>query len=173
MSFRKNGASFLLSVAIVISTLSLAGCREEDVAVQLRFPNETTFLFSETIRLVVTEVDGEDRNACADVLNNLQTGAVEGAYFASGPLDACAFQSGEVVVDSIPDGTQAYAVVALERDSATVLLSGCAVKDVRVQERVVPIDLRTSSHYDNTYPALPPGCTLEQRCQESCTPGTP
>lgn len=145
----------------------LVGCRTEVVPIELKFPNQTTFLFSNSVRIAVFDVEPGDRLACSEALTAVEAGDVESAIFDSGLVPACEVHAGNVIVESIPDGPHAFVAVAFGQDDATVFLSGCTVSDVRMTH-VIDIPLRTTTHYDENFAAVSPTCTVESRCTEGC-----
>jgi hypothetical protein len=115
---------------IALLAILLAACAPTPVEVDLAFPREENFLYSDFGRLLVYTVDPEmGLDVCPALLERINAGNFGEPLFDSDRQPICAFTDGGVVFGDMPPGPHAYIALASDEGNR-VLLTGCRVAEV-------------------------------------------
>ena len=143
-----------------------AGCSATE-PFELNFPSQDTFIRSETAEVFVVPV-GDDLDACPRLLRDAALGALDPTA-QTGQQTVCEFRANRVSLPDVAEGASAY--VAIVQDSGGMtLLTGCAVRNVYVDDAPLVITLTPTDAYRDRFPVETPPetCTVETKCQLGC-----
>lgn len=145
------------------------GCAPTPVEVDLRFPNERSFLLSDRGRLLVYEVDPETGlGDCPALVEAAVQGEVGEPTLDSTEQDICEFHDPGVGFDDMPPGPHAFVVFTQRDDPSATLLAGCRIAEAYVDAPPIEITMFPTPMYTDATDGLTSTCTLESKCNGSC-----
>lgn len=122
-------------VALVVAV----GCAPIPVEVDVTFPREENFLFTDFGQLFIYDVDPvTGLGDCPALLEQIRRD-VGTPILSTDRTQICDFRDGGVNFGDVPPGPHAYVVVATN-DADTMLLSGCTVAEA--YEGAPPVEIR-------------------------------
>ncbi|MFT5355806.1 MAG: hypothetical protein ACI9KE_003025 [Polyangiales bacterium] len=146
--------------------LVVAGCAAPTESMTLDFPSRDTFVRSENAEVYVIPVAPDDLNACPRLLADAEVSALDA--MSTGSFSVCDFQEGAVSYSDAPEGAVAYVAVARSA-TGQVLLSGCVVRNVYVDDPELVLVLVPTSIYRSEFRDAPPEtCTAAAKCGGGC-----
>lgn len=134
---------------IAILAILLAACGPTPVEVDLAFPREENFLYSDFGRLLVYTVDPDadaGLGVCPALLEQVNAGSFGEPIFDSDPQPICAFTNGGIAFDDMPAGPHAYVALASDEGNR-VLLTGCRVAEVYADAPQVEVFMYPTLEY--------------------------
>ncbi len=149
--------------------LALAiGCAPVPVEVEVFFPREENFLFTDFGQLFIYNVDPvTGLGDCAGLLEQIRRD-VGSPILSSDRVGICEFRDGGVSFGDVPPGPHAYLVVATD-DADTMLLSGCTIAEA--YEGAPPVEIRlfpTSDYVDATQGRTLTCGSANDKCSGGC-----
>ena len=155
---------FVPWVAIV---LVAAGCAPTPVEVDVTFPREENFLFTDFGQLLVYEVDATDGlGDCPALLEQVESTGLGEPVLMTERLPICQFRAGGVNFGDMPPGPHAYIVLAFD-DADAVLLSGCTVAEAYESAPAVEVSLfPTAAYVSATERRVLTCASAEDKCGE-------
>ncbi|HBQ19805.1 MAG TPA: hypothetical protein DEF51_54650 [Myxococcales bacterium] len=152
------------ALSALLTSALLVACAPEPVAVDLGFPREENFLFTESGRLVVYETSA-DLGACPAIFERIEAGAFGDPVIDSDWRPICELRDG--LRFAAPEGPHAY--VALGRDGSNqIILSGCRVAEAFADAPAIEVELYPTDDYASSTAGRTPGCA---NAQDKCTRG--
>ncbi len=157
----RRSAPFLLAAL-------LAGCGLTPVEVDVTFPREENFLYTDFGQLLVYPIDAsEGLDDCPALLDQVESTGIGMPILSTGRIPICEFRSGGVSFGDVPPGPHAYVMLALD-DADSVLLDGCTIAEA--YEGAPPVELRLYPTGD--YATATRGRTLTcGNANDKCTAG--
>lgn len=151
-----------------VAVLAVTGCAPNPVTVELRFPREDNFLFSDFGRLVLYPVDGMDElGACPALLESANAGTFDDPTLDSDWEPVCAFRDG-YVFPSVPEGPHAY-VMLTRNEANAIMLTGCRVAEAYDGAPAVRISMYPTDEYEGAVAGRTLTCgTAEAKCTSGC-----
>lgn len=144
----------------------LAACAVPTELMTLDFPSRDTFVRSENAEVYVVPLAADDLNACPRLLAEAEVSGIDA--MSTGSASVCDFQEGAVSYPDTPEGAVAYVAVA-RSVAGEVLLSGCVIRNVYVDDPEVRVVLAPTEVYRSDFSSLPPEtCTAAQKCNGGC-----
>jgi hypothetical protein len=154
---------------IAVAALAVAvGCGSEPVTLELNFPSQETFLYSEQAEVLAFPVGASGLGECPRLLAEVSAGSPsETAAVETGAQPVCRFRSGGVTVDSVEEGPHAW-VAVVEDGANTPLLRGCTIAEVYADAPRIVIHLFMTDEY-RTAATAPLACaSVEDKCASGC-----
>jgi hypothetical protein len=151
-------------VTVLLAATAMA-CAPEPVTIDVNFPSDRAFLFSEAIEVHAYEVSTAELGGCASLVGQLLTAraANEAPVLRSNPLRACTVLAGGMTFDDVPEGPLAW--VGLAKDANRTLLAGCTVAEVYADAPVVTIHMFMTADYRMAVRNLDPAWrTIDEKC---------
>jgi len=122
------------------SLMALAvGCAPTPVDIEVTFPREENFLFTEFGQLFIYDVDPETGLGDCPLLLEQIVRDVGMPILSTPRTNICDFRAGGVNFGDVPPGPHAYVVVATN-DADAILLTGCTVAEA--YEGAPPVEIR-------------------------------
>ena len=151
-------------IALVVAVICV-GCAAPTEPLTLDFPSRDAFVRSTSAEVFV--VPTADLDACPELLAEAESGGLT-MESSTGSQSVCDFRAGIVEYPEVPEGANAY--VAIVRDDAgEVLLSGCVVRNVYLDDPTTTVLLTPTDKYRMDFGSAPmETCTVEQRCGGGC-----
>lgn len=167
-SIRALSIRALFGALLLLPLLALSGCAPEPVVVDLRFPSESTLLFSEFARILVFPLESGELGRCPELTADANSGNVSDALIDTGTQPVCSFRQGGVSFEDMPSGPFAY-VALVEDDSNQLLLDGCTVAEVYEDAPRIQISLFPTEDYATLTAGMTPACpNVETKCGGGC-----
>lgn len=165
--FRRYSCRWLC--AGVLGLVLGAGCAPNPVDVELVFPREQNFLFTDFARLLVYEVDPvTGLGDCPALLERINAGNFGEPALDSGSVAICNFRDGSVSFGDVPPGPHAYVVLAQD-DTNAVLLTGCTLAEAYEDAPAVSVPLYPTLGYEEATAGRTLTCgNAEQKCSGGC-----
>ncbi|MCA9605222.1 MAG: hypothetical protein KC619_06495 [Myxococcales bacterium] len=118
----------------------LTGCGLTPVEVDVSFPREENFLYTDFGQLLVYPVDvTEGLDDCPALLDQIESTGIGSPILSTDRIPICDFRSGGVSFGDVPAGPHAYVMVALD-DTDNILLDGCTIAEA--YDGAPPVELR-------------------------------
>lgn len=144
------------------------GCAPTPVEVDVRFPREENFLFSEFAQLLVYEVDPETGlGDCPTILEQIEGTGIGDPILTTERVPVCQLRSGDVRFDDVPPGPHAFVVLAFD-DADGLLLDGCRVAEAYVDAPPIEVSLFPTVEYT---PATSTRTLTCGSAADKCAPG--
>jgi hypothetical protein len=154
--------------AWVVVCLVLAGCGSEPITLELNFPSQETFLYSEQARVLAFPVSGGGLGDCPHLLAEVSAGSTEDLPAVdTGAVPVCRYRSGGVTIDEDPEGPMAW-IAVVEDASNTPLLTGCAIAEIYADAPVIRIPLFMTDEYRAATTAPLACSSVEDKCAAGC-----
>lgn len=153
----------ILSCAVVSCAILLSACAASTEPFTLDFPSREAFVRSTSAEVFVVALAPDDLDACPRLLADAERGGVTMAG-TTGSVPVCDFRDGVVDYPDVAQGAMAYVGVARD-DAGEVLLSGCVVRNVYVDDVPLNIILTPTNEYRTGDPS---SCTVDQKCGGGC-----
>ncbi len=156
--------------AWIVLLAGLSGCAPSPVDVQVGFPSLETFLYSDSGRLLVYEVDAQSGlGDCPFLLDSVARGEIGEPVLDSDWRPICEFRSGGgVSFADVPPGPHAY-VVEARSQSNTILLSGCRVAEAYEGAPTVEVELFPTADYEDATSGVTLSCGSQaDKCERGC-----
>ncbi|MFK7999000.1 MAG: hypothetical protein AB8H86_05360 [Polyangiales bacterium] len=146
--------------------LVVSACAVPTESMTLDFPSRDTFVRSENAEVYVIPVADDDLNACPRLLAEVQVSGLDA--MTTGSVSVCDFQEGAVSYPDAPEGAVAYVAVA-RSVTGQVLLSGCTIRNVYLDDADLQIVLVPTEGYHEAFEDMPPNtCTAAAKCGGGC-----
>lgn len=160
-------------VVFVGIALCLMGCEPDPIGLDVSFPTEESFLYSDYAEIYMFDISAAERGqVCSELLIGLLNDTLEREpVSSSGPLSACDLRSNGYTFEDIGEGTRAFATIVNAVDAGTTpLLYGCVTADTYVDSPSVTLELMTvlgARDLIETIGTL--GCrNVEEKCRGLC-----
>lgn len=151
---------------LFVPLLALGACAAPTELITLDFPSRDTFVRSENAEVYVIPLAADDLNACPRLLADAEVSGLDA--MTTGSASVCDFQDGAVSYPDTPEGAVAYVAVA-RSVSGQVLLSGCTIRNVYVDDLELRVVLVPTESYRDAYRNAPPEtCTAAAKCSGGC-----
>ena len=152
------------ALTAALLTCLIAGCAPEPVRVDLGFPREENFLFTEQGRLLVYDASG-DLDVCAALLERIDASDFGDPVIDSDWRPVCELRDG--VGFTAPEGPHAYVALGQDGDNR-IIVSGCHVAEAYADAPAIEVELYPTADYAVSTQGRTPGCA---NAQDKCTRG--
>ena len=144
----------------------LTACAAPTESMTLDFPSRDTFVRSENAEVYVIPLAPDDLDACPRLLAEAEVSGLDA--MSTGATSVCDFQAGAVSYPDVPEGAVAYVAVA-RSVAGQVLLSGCTIRNVYLDEPELRMVLVPTATYRSEFEGAPPEtCTAAAKCGGGC-----
>lgn len=152
----------------MLTAVLFAGCGLTPVEVDVTFPREENFLYTEFGQLLVYPVDAaEGLTDCPALLDQVESTGIGSPVLFTDRLPICDFRAGGVTFGDVPPGPHAYVMLAYD-DTDNLLLDGCTIAEA--YEGAPPVEMRLFP--TNDYARATEGRTLAcGNANDKCTGG--
>jgi len=154
---------------IVLGVLLSVGCAPVPVEVDVIFPREENFLFTDFGQLLIYDVDPETGRSDCPVLLEQVRSDIGSPILSTDRTPICEFRAGGVNFGDVPPGPHAYVVIATD-DADNALLTGCSIAEA--YEGAPPVEIRlfpTADYTDATSRRPPLTCgSANDKCSGGC-----
>ncbi|MBX3269266.1 MAG: hypothetical protein KF729_03340 [Sandaracinaceae bacterium] len=149
--------------------LLAGGCGLTPVEVELVFPREENFLYSEFGQLLVYDVSPEERlGDCSTRLIEVESTGVGSPILSTQRRPICEFRDGGIRFPDIPAGPHAYVMLAYD-DADSLLLSGCTIAEAYEGAPDVTVRLFPTAGYARATQGRTLTCgNVTQKCATGC-----
>ncbi|HHH27108.1 MAG TPA: hypothetical protein ENK57_01995 [Polyangiaceae bacterium] len=158
----------LRSMVLIVGALFAAGCAPTPVEVDITFPREENFLFTEFGQLLVYEVDPlTGLGDCPSLLRQAETN-MGSPVLMTERLPICDFRAGGVGFGDVPPGPHAYLLLATD-DADNLLLDGCTIAEAYEGAPPVEIRLFPTADYNDAVARRTLSCaSANDKCESGC-----
>jgi len=151
-----------------LALVLVVGCAPTPVEVDVRFPREENFLFTDFGQLLVFTIDAnEGLGDCPALLEQVESSGIGMPALQTGRRPICEFRAGGVSFDDVPPGPHAYVMLAFD-DSDNLILDGCTVAEAYVDAPPVQVQLFPTSDYASSTAGRTLTCSS---ADDKCAPG--
>ena len=142
------------------------GCSGESVTLELNFPSQATFVRVDMVEVYAVPLGPQERGRCPELTMQAEAETLHDFDMDSGAQPACDLLGrAGLELPRSPPGLHAY--IAVAREGASALLSGCEVEDLEATRSArIPITLAITDEYRTKYPAgtALPTCSAAEKC---------
>ncbi len=154
---------------LLAAALAAGGCGLTPVEVDVTFPREENFLYTDFGQLLVYTIDAsEGLGDCPALLEQVESTGIGMPILSTERRPICDFRSGGVSFGDVPPGPHAYVMLAVD-DTDNVLLEGCTVAEA--YEGAPPVELRlfpTGDYVAATRDRVLTCGNAEDKCTAGC-----
>lgn len=160
----------LVAVLVLATGLAVAGCYPEPTTLNVLFPTEQSFLYSDNAQVVLFNLGETETNVCPALIDQVrdEIGSRESTMDFDVPV--CDLRNGGVSFEDIGEGTRGFVVVTRDQVGSRPLLYGCITTQTSIEGPDITLSLQFTSGYNDIVEDLGElGCrSIDEKCSRGC-----